>query len=224
MENVLRFARDLTSEHLEDVLGGGRWPTEPLGTPMALDSVREAVASVGEDITGSGIDRRLVAPLHEALPMTHREAADPRVWQWLCVAEFPEVVWRRWHGEVPPPESLGEALKAQMYPRFLCRASLNGISRNALARLWWTAEQLGDYGLAQRALGNQDMFQNVFERFFGIYPAAARACLDRFEGRSEAEIRLAAKWLQQRASTTVLEGLEEREVAAILDEAIGSAA
>jgi hypothetical protein len=222
MANVQRFARDLTSDHLEEVLGGGRWPVEPLSTVIPLEPVEEAVASVGPEATGSSIDGQLVEPIHGALPLTRREAADPRVWQWLCVTQFPDLVWRRWEGNAPPPELLHEALKANTYPRFLCRATLNGISRNTLSRLWWTAEQLGDYDLAQRALSNQDMFQNIFERFFGIYPAAARACLDRFQGHSESEIRAAAKWLQQCASTTVLESLGEDEISAILDEVLAA--
>ena len=222
MPNVLRYAKPLNSDHLEDVLGGGRWPTEPLGSAIPLEGVDDAVGSVPADAAGSAIDAALLEPLHGALPLTRREAADPRVWQWLSVNRFPSFVWRRWAGHVPAPAELKDALAAKYHPRFLARPSLNGISRNTFARLWWTAEQLGDYDLARSALSNQDMFQNIFERFFGIYPAAARACLERFDGRSEAEIRKAAKWLQQCATTTLLEGLEEHEVAAILDEALGA--
>jgi hypothetical protein len=224
MANVQRFAKDLTSEHLEDVLGGGRWPTEQLPSVVQLEPVETAVASVGSQITGSAIDRALVEPLHQALSgLSRREAADPKVWQWLCVIKFPDLVWRRWVGQAPLPEMLREALIPARYERFLCRPTLRGISRNTMSRLWWTAEQLGgDYELARQALSNQDMFQNTFERFFGMYPPAARACLDRFKGRSEGEIRAAAKWLQQCASTTTLEALDQDAVAAILDEALAA--
>ncbi len=222
MANVVRYSKSLGPDHLEDVLGGGLWPTEPLTSAIPLEVVRVAVDGVPSEVTGAAIDAQLLEPLHQALPLTRREAADPRVWQWLCVTSFPDLVWRRWAGEVPPPEMLKDSLLPKYHPRFLARPSLNGISRNTLARLWWTAEQLGDYDLARRALSSQDMFQNIFERFFGIYPAAARACLDRFDGRSEAEIRSASKWLQQCASTTMLEGLSEGEVAVILDEALAA--
>jgi len=220
MPNVVRYAKPLNSDHLEDILGGGRWPTEPLATEIPLEPVEEAVAGLVTDTSGSAIDAHLLEPLHRALPLTRREAADPRVWQWLAVSKFPDLVWRRWAGTVPSPGDLKEALAAKYHPRFLARPSLNGISRNTFARLWWTAEELQDYDLARRALSSQDMFQNIFERFFGIYPAAARACLDRFEGCGETEIRSAAKWLQQCATTTLLEGLSEDEIAAILDEAL----
>jgi hypothetical protein len=222
MSNVIRYAKPLGSDHLEDVLGGGRWPTEPLATQIALEPLEAAVAAVPIELEGSAIDAHLLEPLHRALPLTRREASDPRVWQWLSAGKFPDLVWRRWAGRVPTPAELKEMLQPKYHPRFLARPSLNGISRNTFARLWWTAEELEDYELARRALSRQDMFQNIFERFFGIYPAAARACLDRFDGRSEAEIRRAAKWLQQCASTTLLEGLDEAEVGAILDEALAA--
>lgn len=223
MSNVHRFTTSLTSDHLEEVLGGGRWAAEPLPTAIPLAPVHEAVNSLEPDIQGSAIDAALVESIHRALPLSRREAADPRVWQWLCVTQFADLVWQRWGDGTPPPDELKEALKARMFSRFLCRPSLNGISRNTLARLWWTAEELeSDYALARKALANQDMFQNIFERFFGIYPEAARACLDRFDGRSAAEIRSAAKWLQQCATTTVLEGLDEADISTILDEALAA--
>jgi hypothetical protein len=223
MPSVQRFAKSLTNDRLEEVLGGGRWATESLATAIPIEGVQAAVSSVPAEATKSAIDGALVEPLHSALgDLTRREAADPRVWQWLCVAQFPDLVWRRWAGQSPQPGMLHEALTSAMCPRFLCRASLNGISRNTLSRLWWTAEQLGDYDLARQALSNQDMFQNIFERFFGMYPPAAKACLDRFGGRSEAEIRTASKWLQQCASTTALETLDQGDVAAILDEALAA--
>ncbi len=219
MEKIQRFAKTLDFDHLEEVLSGGRWPSEPVPGDIPLDPVRDAVTSV-ENLGGSSIDAPLLQPLHASLPLSRRAAADPRVWQWLCVREFPDLVWRRWGAGPPLPEMLRDSLTSSMGPRFLARSSLNGVSRNTLARLWWTAEELDDYDVARRALSSQDMFQNIFERFFGLYPAAARACLDRFEGRSEAEIRAASRWLQQCASTTLLEGLSESEIGAILDEAL----
>jgi len=220
MSSVLKFTKNLTQDHLEEVLGGGRWAAESLSVALSIDDIETAIAALSPDSTQSAIDTALVEGVHRALPFTRREAADPRVWQWLCVSHFPSLVWRRWAGGEPAPAELHDALKVPLYPRFLCRASLNGMSRNTLARLWWTAEHLGDYDLARSALSNQDMFQNIFERSYGIYPPAARACLGRFQGRKESEIRAAAKWLQQAASTTVLEALDEPEIAAVLDEAL----
>jgi hypothetical protein len=220
MPNVLRYAKPLDGEHLEEVLSGGRWPTEPLPNQIPLAQVEHAVESIDPDASGTAIDALLLEPLHRALPVTRREAADPRVWQWLSVSCFPDLVWRRWAGEVPDAAALHDALAPKYHPRFLARSSLNGMSRNTLSRLWWTAEHLGDYELARRALSNQDMFQNIFERFFGMYPPAARACLTCFHERPAAQVRAAAKWLQQCATTTLLEALDEAAIRSILAEAL----
>jgi hypothetical protein len=147
-----------------------------------------------------------------------------RLWHFIAVVEAPEVVWRRWNrGTVPAPEDVETTLTKALSTRFLGKPSLNGVSHNTFARLWWTAEELhdgDDYGDARLALRNQETFAIVFERFFGIYPEAARACLRRFDGVPEDERRRAAKWLQQCLSTTVLEALDADEVEAILDEAL----
>lgn len=224
MSDVQRYARRLGPGQVREVLAGGAWAVEALPTSIALAPVEAAIASVGS-VEGSAIDKALIEPLHGALGLTRREAADPRVWQWLCVARFPDLVWRRWGDGTPAAGSLDEALTRGMKARFLCSPSLNGISRNTLARLWWTAEQLdGDYDLARKALERQDLFQAVFERFIGMYPPAARACLAKFDGKSEAQVRDAAKWLQQCASTTVIEELDQQQIEAILDEALAAGA
>lgn len=150
-----------------------------------------------------------------------------RVWHWLCSVEFPELIWRRWRGSVPERDELPQVLTGTIAGHFLGASSLNGVSRNTLARLWWTAEALqeeGNYDLARRMLANQDMFQNICERFFGIRPTVAKACLRRLEGEAPADVRRAAKWLQQRAATTVIEHLSEAEITAILNEALSPVA
>lgn len=226
-DRLVRLYKPLDLDHLQAVLEGAAWSVEPLASSVPLDPLREAVASLDASRRGTEIDRALVEPCHRALSaLSRRDAADMRIWHYLTVKECPDLVWRRWKGEAPQPEDVGAALGTAMSRRFLGRNSLNGISRNTLARLWWTGEQLHDgdnYDLARTALSNQDMFQAIFERFFGIYPAAAKACLARFPDRREEEHRKAARWLQQCLSTTVLEALSEDEVGAILDEVLVSA-
>ena len=221
-EKVLRYAKPLDMDHLQGVLEGATWPAEPLPSGIELDPVVDAIDGLPAGAAGTELDKLLVEPLHRALAgMTRRQAADMRVWHWLAV-RFEDHVWRRWKGGKPLPDQLGPELGVAMSRRFLGKSSLNGVSRNSFARLWWTAEELrdgDDYGLARKALENQDMFQAIFERFFGIYPDAAMACLDRFDDRTEGERRAAARWLQQCLSTTVLEVLPQDEVRAILDEA-----
>jgi hypothetical protein len=221
-ELVRRYTKPLTSAGLAAALRGEEQPTETLATAIPLDAVAAAIGGVA-DCEGSEIDGRLIGPLHQAIPLTLREAADMRVWHWLTV-RFQNIVWQRWpsyHRQWQETEELtGEAVS-----RFLGRSSLNGVSRNTLARLWWAAEQMSegdDYSLARAAVENQDRFQAIFERRYGLYRPAARACLKGFQGLSEGEVRDAARWLQQCLSTTVLEHLSEAEIGALLEERPGA--
>jgi hypothetical protein len=142
-----------------------------------------------------------------------------RVWHWIAASQFPDLVWRRWRGAgTPHPSELEAALSPSIVRRFAGASSLSGVSRNTFARLWWTAHQLeGDYDLARFAVSRQDMFQAVFERLFGLYGPAAAASLGRFRGRSEDEIRDAARWLNYAASTTLLEALNQDDIKELLD-------
>lgn len=216
---IRRYSKPLTAAGLAAALKGDEQPSEALSTTIPLNSVTTAIESVG-DVRGSEIDGRLIAPLHRGMSaLTLREAADMRVWQWLTV-KFQAVVWRRWPKYHEQWEETGE-LTGEAVSRFLGRSSLNGVSRNTLARLWWTAEQMSDgddYSLARDAVENQDRFQAIFERRFGLYTPAARACLESFRNLSEGETRSAARWLQQCLTTTVLEHLSEAEIAALLEE------
>ena len=111
-----------------------------------------------------------------------------------------------------------------MMERFLGAGTLRGTSRNALARLWWCAESLSSgqdgYRLARQALARQDLFQAIFERQFGLYPPAVRACLRRFgnSGVSEREWRDGTRRLNHYLTTIVLEALSEDEILELLSE------
>ncbi len=216
---IRRYSKPLTAAGLAAALKGEERASEGLSTAIPLDAVTTAIEGLG-DIEGSEIDGKLVEPLHRAMSvLTLREAADMRVWHWLTV-QFQAVVWKRWPRYHEQWKETGE-LTGEAVSRFLGRSSLNGVSRNTLARLWWTAEQMsdgGDYSPARDAVENQDRFQAIFERRFGLYPPAARACLESFRNLSEGETRSAARWFQQCLTTTVLEHLSEAEIAALLEE------
>lgn len=163
-------------------------------------------------------DREMIEPLHLALKgLPRRVATDMRFWHWLCIVEFPDFVWLRWHGSVPegPSEQIGSALSG----RFLGTPTLNGVSRNALARLWWCAEALysqeDDYVLVRRVMSNQDLFQAIFERKFGLYPQAARAVLSYLSENKEPH-RLVAKRLNHYLTTIAVEILGEEEIVELL--------
>lgn len=170
-------------------------------------------------------DAELVEPIHNALKIIPRRiASDMRFWQWLCVSIFPEVVWGRWYGPVPAQGDIPRVLegKSALRERFLGSASLRGISRNTFARLWWCGESLvsgdkpDDYSSARKVLEKQDLFQNIFEREFGLFGPAARACLRKYGDASEKEWRKGTALLNYYLSTIALETLNEEEIHRLL--------
>lgn len=200
--------------------------SEPVGISADFSEVGEVLsASVASpDRAGSAVlDGRLVEPLHRAMSdLPHRLATDMRFWHWLCVAQLQEVVWHRWHGVIPDSPAAVLTANPALSDRFLGSNTLHGVSRNALARLWWCAESLRSdqdgYGLARQALAKQDLFQAIFERQFGLYPPAARACLRRFGGGdvSEKEWRDGTRRLNHYLTTIVLESLSEEDILELL--------
>ena len=225
MAALLRVRDALSPSRLPEVLRGEAPATERLASEIALEPLREAIGSLAGDVAGSAIDGALVQPVHEALlGLKRADAADMRVWHWLCAVEFSDLVWRRWRGTAAPQEhELDVALTDSLVRRFLGAPTLAGVSRNTLARLWWTAEHLGgDYELARRALKRQDMHQAIFDRLFGLHPPAVRAAIRAFDGRSEDEIRRAAKWLNYAGATAVLEAMTQEDIEAIIDQSLSA--
>ena len=222
-----RFELPVTQEFLPNVLGhANEWSSEPVGITADLTQIKDILHDL---LPGQGQvspaeratwDRELAGPLHRSLAhLPHRVAADMRFWHHMCIVELPEFVWFRWFGarpEVPRPEMLTPSLSE----RFLGSRSLRGVSRNALARLWWCAETLyseGEgYTLVREALVNQDFFQAIFERQFGLYPPAARACLRSLKNATEGERREATRRLNHYLTTIELEALTEEDVVALL--------
>lgn len=222
MNGVKRYTRRLSRMDLPGALLHRGPAEEELPSEIDLDALHGAVSeALNDDLTGTAIDRALVEPVHRSLAgMTRREAADMRVWHWLCVDQFQGLVKRRW--VIEPASLVPGEIKDSTAGHFLGNSNMVGIARNTFARLWWTAEQLGDYDEARVAFSNAEDFVAVFERLYGLYLPASKASLTRFSDPdlSDDDQREAAKWLQQNLSTTVLESLDEARIGEILDESL----
>lgn len=223
--SLKRYARPVAAGELGRVLEGSlTLEAESIGTVVDLSEVREIYEDAVARYSGRGnaeravLDRELVEPLHRAMRhLSRRDAADMRLWHWLCTAELPDLVSWRWYGsENIPREDLTQSLAG----RFIGSGTLNGVSRNALARLWWCAEslysELDGYRLAREALKIQDRFQAIFERYFGLYPPAARACIRQYESASQKDWRDGTLRLNHYLTTIVLETLSEDDVTELL--------
>ena len=161
------------------------------------------------------LDRELAVPLHKALAhLTRRAATDMHMWHWLCICEFKDMVWYRWYGHIPT--DLSSIISPSIAERFLGTPTLHGISRNALARLWWCVESLysesDEYDLVNIALSSQDFFQAVFERKFCLYLPAAKAYLRTLQSASEDDRRAAARELNHYFTTIAAEALSEEDI------------
>ena len=214
-----RFALPLSPSTLAAVLADpNAAPSEPTGFDADLSTVHSVFVSGRGEISGSSWDALIAEPLHRALRhLPRRLVTDMRLWQWLAADPFAEFVWTRWYGAVPDRPS--EVLTDSLGERFLGTSTLRGVSRNALARLFWCADALHsgeDYSLTTQALENQDFFQAMFERAFGLYPPAVRACLEVLDRASETERRSAARKLNHYLTTITLEALDENDVRHLL--------
>jgi Family of unknown function (DUF6339) len=214
-----RFAQPVTTERLVPLLAfHGDEATETFGEYIDFNPVRDKVDQLlneGGKSRVSTWDAALAPVVHGALRgCSRRTLLDMRLWHWMAVTQLQDYVLRRWcrleeiHEELVLPP-------AQM-ERFLGRPTLRGVSRNAVARLYWVADALYSpeegYSLVDTVLGNQDFFQNIFERKFGLYPPAAKVCARQLSEASEADRRRALKLLNLYASTIALESLEESNI------------
>lgn len=224
-----RFTRLLRPDELPEALSSpGMFETVSLDITVDLDGVRaiveDLIARTPKGATRQALaawDEAMVEPLHAAFDgVPRRLLSDMRVWHWLCTGVFRDFVLARWCSE-ETAEAFDDLTAAER-GRFLGKASLNGVSRNAFARLFWCGEALWSpedgYDLARAALHRQDFFQAVFERKFGLYRPAARACVMRLAEATEMVWRDSLKGLNFCLSTMVVEAMDESAVRELLEE------
>jgi hypothetical protein len=224
-----RFNRLLRPDELPDALASpGMFETVSLEITVDLAGVLAIVSDlIGRMTKGAtrqalaAWDEAMVEPLHAAFEgVPRRLLSDMRVWHWLCTGVFRDFVLARWCSE-EAAEAFDDLTAAER-GRFLGKASLNGVSRNALARLFWCGEALWSqedgYDVARAALHRQDFFQAVFERRFGLYRPAARSCVMRLADATELAWRNSLKGLNFCLSTMVVEAMDESAVGKLLEE------
>lgn len=219
-----KFDRGLptTKESLARALTGEELPqSAPVAAEIDLDGLVSFIESLDPDLSGTQLDSAMVQPVHQELrDLSRRDAAQPEVWQWLCIVKFRELPWRRWLRKDFPrtDDSLRHYLLEDPSPgglpgRYLGNANIGSLARNTFARLWWVAEVLeGDYDLARKAVSNAQLFVDVFERRLGLNPQIASVCVEVLGDADDDTVKKTVRRLQQRAKTTRLESLPKESL------------
>lgn len=223
-EDIFRFEREITSGELADLLAGrtkvGLETTGSKANLSCVDATIEKLISSPKKMNNSQCDMELSPLLHQAVQHVPRPVRlDMGMWQWMAIMRFPKLVWQRWNGE--QPKDIQAALaKGGLAARFLGNRSLRGRHRNALSRLFFTADMLYDekegYRLVGSAFQMQDRHTSLFEREMGLLPASAKALIRLTQAMSSKEIQKTARRLNHIGSTLVFEVMEERELVDLL--------
>lgn len=224
---LCRYQRPISSAELKSLLENpSKVATEAVGEEVDLGPVMAKFEAVLEDLQSgqvrsrTALDAELVEPVHTAMSgIDHRVACDMNMWHWMCVGPMKRFVFHRWlQGEDAGNVELGSAAAG----RFLGSRSLNGMSRNAVGRLYWCGEQLHNedcgYDLARKVISRQDFYQAIFERKLGNFRPAARACARLLADEPEDVWRNVAKRLNYELSTTVLEVATETQLTEMISE------
>jgi len=222
-ENLFRFESAVTPSQLQSIFEGrANLPVQKTGFVVDLDPVDNAFHRLASKASTkkSDYDVELCQVLHKQLKhLPANLTVDMRLWHWLAAKRLSQFVWTRWHGSVP--SDVGVALaRGGMSDRFLGSSTLRGRNRNAISRLFFTAEILYDktdgYRLAASAFANQDRHTSLFEREMGLVRAAAKALIRATTGMGSEDIQKTAKRLNHIGSSLVFEVVDERELIGLL--------
>lgn len=201
--------------------------TRPVEPSVDLTELIKDLNALAANHSDTALDRESVEIVHKALPLSRREALQPNVWNWLCVAALPEYTWSRW-GDKDWPGShaaagqmIADEVQTSLVDHYVAVPTLEGIGRNALARLWWAGESLsedGDYFLAREALSKAQLWVDVFERRLGLDERLAKACIRMLHGHPDSVVMDTCVFINQRVKTTQLETLDRDALEALIAE------
>lgn len=151
------------------------------------------------------LDRELGPKIHQLLPLTRREAADPGLWHYLTVVFRPDFVRYRWEFNN----------YSFMKKRFL--GSVNSWDSNTFSRLWWGAEltQNGEhrsYKTTKELFEKQTLARALLTRQYSWYKPLNSAFVAILKGEKETVYEEVAKRLNKTLATVKLETLDKDQL------------
>lgn len=168
----------------------------------ALDRVLDETISSTAPFDAT-MDGQIAAPIHQALPLSRRDASEAGVWRFLTVVHRPDFVRHRWEHR-----SL-TAMKSRFW------APGTRPDSNALCRLWWIAEltrEGSDYRLTERVLARQTLANNLFTRELSWYRPAVQAYVDVLEDAPQPLPEQTMRRLTKALSTIVIESRDTAQL------------
>ncbi len=196
-----------------------RWPAdayeglvEELNRDISLDSFDRIVDSILNETPrySPSIDALAAAGIHQALPLTRREAREPGIWRFLTVIYRPDFVRHRWENRS----------WSTMRSRFL-RLDMRP-DGNAIARLWWIAELTRrdtNYALTSKVLKRQTLANGLFVRDLAHFPPAIAACVEELEDAPAHVIEATLKELTRMLGLIVLESCDSARLQTLVRKA-----
>jgi len=200
-------------------------PTEPTGYLVDLDPAVDLAAQFDtRKQVGPPEDAELAEQLHLALSsLDRRTLSDPRLWQYLSTVTFRSYVLARWIDDLDPGYQVCAARKNA--ERFGGSATLNGVNRNAIARLFWTAhatEVDGDYTLTRAVLTSPELQLQIFDRRLCFDSRLARECVRQLDGLGQDRHRPALTYLRVRLGTVVIELLDDQNIVDLVADCVSA--
>lgn len=225
MRNFLQRLQSPISEQglVEALRQAHDLPVSELFRQVDLSLLDAAIREANDEgIRESALDSFLVEPLHRSLRVMEEPLrTDMRIWHWLTIVRYPELVWLRWRGSVPadPEEGfiVGNGRRPVPAVRFLGTASINGHGRNTFARLFFAAERLigcegSDYDLVRRLFSSQELHLGLSDREYGLLPHVNRVLTRQLADLPDQQVRAGVRNLNALGGSICLDLLEEAEI------------
>jgi hypothetical protein len=229
-KDLHRLQSPISDQGLIEALRSGRdLPVIRLTQSIDLRPLDQVIQEVTEQgIRESALDSHLVEPLHRSLRnLDESLKTDMRIWHWLTVVRYPDVVWLRWRGSVPadPEEGFmtGNGHRPVPAVRFLGTPSINGHGRNTFARLFFAAERLigsngNDYDLVRRLFSSQELHLGLSDREYGLLPKVNRVLTRELADLPDLKVRAGIRRLNAIGGSLCLDLLGEDKISELVRE------
>jgi hypothetical protein len=215
--NLLTYKDPVRPSDLAQILSGEMEPpTSPTGIDKPLEHVVEKAAEIVDQVPrDTDRDAKLAPILYEALKDTPRRILTSQLfWHWMTTSPLRDFVNHRW---TPDVEGMHKP------ERYLGTPTLNGVNRNGLARLYWTADATvedGSYDLTEKVLTNADLHLGIFDRLLCLDNRLVKTCIRLLDDVGQDVHRKALLLLRIRLRTTVVEALDDTQVEALMAECL----